>query len=246
MTARPRIGAVPYLNARPLVEGLAQSGALEFVEDVPSRLAAMLHAGQLDAALVSSVEALRHPERAVVPGLCIASRGPVRSVQLFGRSDPRAARTVAIDGASLTAAALTRVVYGRILERADVAYVAVPPAPDPTATGADATLVIGDRALALEGAPLRALDLGEAWTAWSGLPFVWALWLARDAATAARLEPVLADAYARGRRRLREYAHARADLGEERAFDYLARVMVYDLGPDERAGLERFDDERDA
>ncbi|MBK6941258.1 MAG: menaquinone biosynthesis protein [Planctomycetes bacterium] len=241
---RLRVGSVPYLNARPLVEGLAAERVVDFREDVPSRLARELDEGRLDAALVSSVEALRHPERVIVPDLCIASLGPVLSVKVFGRDDVKRAKRVALDGASLTAAALTRIAYGRILERDDVEFVPVGIAPDPDQGRADrveATLVIGDKALALDRAGAPAWDLGDAWTQWSGLPFVWAVWLARDEATAAALHPILTAAYERGRTRLDAYASSRPDLGVDRARHYLIHVMRYRLERAELEGLRRFD-----
>lgn len=250
MTAhRFRVGSVPYLNARPLVEGLHAERAIEFLEDVPSRLARGLDEGRLDAALVSSVEALRHPERAIVPDLCIASLGPVLSVKVFASRDARAARRVALDGASLTAAALTRIAYGRILDRHDVEFVQVGIAPDPAAASAqqvDATLVIGDKALALDRDGAPAWDLGEAWTKWTGLPFVWAVWLARDAAIATALHPILTAAYERGRTRIDAFAAARPDLGVEHARRYLNDVMRYRLEHAELDGLRRFDTVRDS
>lgn len=241
---RFRVGSVPYLNARPLVEGLHAERAIEFQEDVPSRLARGLDEGRLDAALVSSVEALRHPERMIVPDLCIASLGPVLSVKVFASGDARAARRVALDGASLTAAALTRIAYGRILGRGDVEFVPVGIAPDPAAASSarvDATLVIGDKALALDRVGASAWDLGEAWTQWTGLPFVWAVWLARDAATATELHPILTAAYERGRERLDAFADARPDLGVDHARHYLKAVMRYRLERAELDGLRQFD-----
>lgn len=241
---RPRVGSVPYLNARPLVEGLGADPSIEFIESVPSRLARGLDDGSLDVALVSSIEALRHPERVIVPDLCIASLGPVLSVKIFARGDARTARRVALDGASLTAAALTRLAYGVMLERTDVEFVPVDVAPDPdgtSSTAVDATLVIGDKALALDRIGLPAWDLGEAWTQWTGLPFVWAVWLARDAATAEGLYPTLSGAYARGSKRLDAYAEARPDLGVARARHYLRDVMRYRLERAELDGLRRFD-----
>lgn len=245
MTAqRWRIGSVPYLNARPLVEGLANDPTITYREDVPSRLARGLDDGSLDAALVSSVEALRHPERAIVPDLCIASRGPVLSVKVFGRDDPKHAKRVALDGASLTAAALTRIAYGVILDRRDVEFVPAVIAPDPAAAndaGVDATLVIGDKALVLDRPDTRSWDLGDAWTEWSGLPFVWAVWLARDARIAAALHETLMAAYDRGAPRIDAFAAARPDLGVDRARHYLRHVMRYRLEASELEGLRRFD-----
>lgn len=241
--SRLRVGAVPYLNARPLVEGLADDPAVAYREDVPARLAAALDDGALDVALVSSVEALRAPARSYVEGLAIASAGPVESVLLAGPADPRAARTVALDGASLTAAALTRLVYGTFLGRRDVVFQPAPPAPDPRATGADATLVIGDAALRLDVRGLAIVDLGALWTEATGLPFVWAVWLLRPGADADRIRDRLHAARRAGAAtrdaRARAAAHA-LGLPPVTALRYLRQVMRYDLGPAERQGLSHF------
>lgn len=79
-----RVGCVPYVNALPLVVGLAEDD-VEVVFDVPSRLATLLDAGEVQAALVSSIEALRRPGARVVDGIGIGSFGPVESVRLFSK-----------------------------------------------------------------------------------------------------------------------------------------------------------------
>ncbi len=237
-----RVAAVPYLNARPLVDGLRDAAGVVYSEAVPARLAHLLAAGKVDVALVSSIEAGRCPER-ILADLCIASRGPVWSVQLLGARDPRAATSVALDGASLTAAALTRAYYARILGRSDVAFRAAPPAPDPAASGADATLVIGDAALRLRESAFARVDLGAAWTAATSLPFVWAVWLLAPGADAGAARALLVEARERGLKRLDEHARAAAatcGVPEEVARDYLARIVYYRLGGAERAGLELF------
>lgn len=73
-----RLGTVPYLNALPLVEGLADEKGVQLVTAVPSRLAPMLRAGALDLALVSAVELFRDPPLGWIPGPAITSCGPVR------------------------------------------------------------------------------------------------------------------------------------------------------------------------
>ena len=80
------LGAVGYLNSRPLTDALGRLVPhAEILVDLPSRLADSLVAGRLDVALVPSIEYFRHPGCAVVSDACVACDGPVRSVRLFGR-----------------------------------------------------------------------------------------------------------------------------------------------------------------
>ena len=240
-----RIGAVPYLNARPLVDGLAEDPRVEYSEDHPSRLAARLHEGMLDVALASSVETLRDDVR-FVPHLGIASRGPVWSVRLIGRVDPRQADTVALDGASLTAAMLTRIVFEKFLGR-EVNFTRTDPAPDPTATDADATLIIGDPALLFDAqrasGDLQSLDLGQAWSDATGLPFVWALWLAGPDTDLGAASTILRDARQRSSGRTEQHVdwgRCHLPLSDEHLRRYLTEIMVYELGDREMEGLRAF------
>ncbi len=241
--ARLRIGAVPYLNARPLVEGLAEDPQVDYREDLPSRLARDLADGGLDVALVSAIEAAKHPEFSIVSGACLASDGDVDSVLLKGTKPIAEARSIALDGASLCAAALARVVVRGLHERADVAFTPVGPAPDPRATGSDLTLVIGDAALLGPRDLPVVVDLGAEWTRATGLPFVWAVWLARPSADRARLGALLDAAAARGL--LERDAHADRFAAEnrierDRARRYLSSSIRFALDARAREGLTRF------
>ena len=82
-----RLGVVSYLNAAPTVHGLAGDSRFQITRDVPSRIAARLHAGEIDLGLIPSIE-YAEGDYAIVPGVAIASRGPVRSVH----SEPRSRR----------------------------------------------------------------------------------------------------------------------------------------------------------
>src|SRR5215831_16247664 len=149
-----RLGAVTYLNARPLVYGLEHSDRFSIRYDVPSECARLLHARETDLGLIPSIEYLRGPAPyALVPGPAVTSRGPVASVAIYTRRDPRDIRTIAMDTSSRTSMA---------------------PDLDAMLARADAALVIGDTALFLDHAALgaRKIDLGEAWSEETGLPFV--------------------------------------------------------------------------
>ena len=107
-----RIGAVSYLNAKPLYYWLHQyAPQVKLSMDVPSRLAEQLAAGELDVALIPSVEYLRGASRGyeIIPGFAIAARGPVRSVKLFSRVPWERIERLALDAGSRTSQVLARI-----------------------------------------------------------------------------------------------------------------------------------------
>ena len=109
-----RIGAVNYLNSKPLIEGL-QAGLsrlptpTELRLDYPSRLADDLESGVLDIALIPLVECLRNPDYEVITDACVATHGPVLSVKLYSRVPIPNITSLALDEGSRTSAALARV-----------------------------------------------------------------------------------------------------------------------------------------
>jgi chorismate dehydratase len=177
-----RLGAVAYLNARPLVYGLELKSAqfaLRF--DAPSKCASLLHEQAIDLGMIPSIEFLRgHDPYRIVPDLGITSDGPVASVALFCRTPVESVRTIAADTSSRTSNALLRILC---VERFGIDPEFVPMAPDVDAMlgRCDAALIIGDPALFLdaEARQLRKIDLGQEWTSMTGLPFVWAFWAGR-------------------------------------------------------------------
>jgi len=230
MSRAIRVGAVSYLNAKPLYYGLeAHEPAVHLDIDLPSRLAARLGRGDLDVALIPSVEYFRGVAEGyeVLPGFAIAARGPVRSVKLFSRVPLGQIRRLALDEGSRTSQALTRVWLDAELE-----------------STADAVLVIGDRAMKVPDAPFcEVVDLAEAWQTMTGLPFVFALWVVRPGVDLGDLPGLLDRCRADG------LAHADAlaatygpklGLDVDVCFDYLTQVLSYDLGEPELAGLRLF------
>ena len=241
-----RLGAVTYLNARPLVYGLEnQAERFDVRFDLPSECARLLHAHETDLGLIPSIEYLRGPAPyLLVPGPAVTSRGPVASVAIYTRREPRDIRTIAMDTSSRTSVALATVLLRR---RFDVTAESVPMAPDPDAmlAGADAALIIGDVALFLdhEAAGATKIDLGEAWTELTGLPFVYACWTGWPGAVSP--EDVLALQRARDAGVTQSHAVAAAyypDDTERQAMArrYLRDNIRYVLGGDEIEGLKTF------
>jgi chorismate dehydratase len=239
-----RIGAVTYLNTKPLIYHLDElaSGA-EVVLDWPSRLADRLEVGELDVALIPVIEYFRTGPYRIVPNIAIVSHGPVLSVTLFSRVPWPEIRRVALDVGSRTSAALTQVLlqkrYGVHPE-----IVSLPMDADADKIDADAVLLIGDRAMraCLPGF-MHAYDLGQEWHDWVGLPFVYAIWAVRDGVELGPVEAALHEAKRQGCRAVGAIAFEEAPkLGLDAGFcrRYLSNIIRFDLGPREQAGLHHY------
>ena len=246
-----RVGAVQYLNTKPLVHGLAAAG-VEVVYDLPSRLADRLATRRLDVALIPSIELFRGGHR-IVSDACIGCRGPVMSVKLFFRTLPSRVATLAVDEGSRTSATLARIL---LAERHGV-HPQVEPLPIGAGladTRADAVLLIGDRAIGdravgsghggVTACAFQSMwDLGDEWCRWTGLPFVFAVWAARDGIDVGMLSDRLSAARDAGRANLAAIAAAEAaahGLTVPQCLSYLRDNLHYDLGPQEREALALF------
>lgn len=246
MATTLRVGAVNYLNAKPLVERLtdfAPNVALSFA--LPSRLADQLARGDIDVGLIPVVEYFRGPDYSYVPGIAIGSRGPVLSVTLFSRVPWADIRSVSLDEGSRTSAALTQILLRkRYGVRPRVAPLPIDAPADNLDT--DAVLLIGDRAMRACLPGYRyAYDLGAEWADWTGLPFVYALWAVRPGVEIGDAEAAFhaakdAGLAAAGAIAQREAPALNLDPGFCRR--YLDTVIRYDLGPRELAGMAKFHD----
>jgi chorismate dehydratase len=222
-SAITKIGAVSYLNTKPLIFGLQRrlEGVGSLSVDLPSQLAAQLSDSQIDVGLIPVVEYFKNDTYRIVSNAAIACRGPVWSVRLFFRCEPSKARTIAMDIGSRTSAALTKVLFhGQFGFVPDAIPLEL--ADDPREAKADAVLVIGDRAMhpeALRNDFLSEWDLGQVWLEQTGLPFVFAMWVARS----------------------EQFANATLSKAfEESREDGIMHLDDFRLGPDELLGLAEF------
>jgi chorismate dehydratase len=198
-----RVGRIPYINCFP-VYGAIDRGIVPLkatlVDGTPTELNHRMAAGELDISVVSAVEYARASHGyLLLPDLAITSDGPVRSVLLFSRRPATAldGRRVLVSRSSMTSVALLELLFEHVWRRrpefvpgdaelADVSRFGDEPH--------DARLVIGDAALLLsarrrintaraDGTPRYryVYDLGTEWKRWTGLPFVFAVWVARRA-----------------------------------------------------------------
>lgn len=241
---RLRVGAVSYLNTKPLVYALpALAPDLQIVFDVPSRLAEELHAGRLDVALIPSIEYLRQAGCTIVSNACIGCRGPVLSVKLFGRKPLCEIGSLALDEGSRTSHLLARILLWdryRVQPRLEV----LPIDCGAEASAADAVLLIGDRAIRPPPAGfVECWDLGDQWCRWAGLPFVFAMWVARPGIDVCGMDGILSRARDWGVAHVEEIARAEAaavGLSYEQTLGYLRDNLYFCLNGQERRGLELF------
>jgi len=238
------VGGVSYLNARPLLFTLPQLlPEAGIVVDFPSRLADGLCDGRFDVALIPSIEYLRQPGLRIASDAVIACDGPVRSVKLYGRVPIERVDTLALDEGSRTSAALAQIL---LRERFGLrpCLLSLPLASMPIDSPADAVVVIGDRGMSAPEEDLAFVwDLGEEWSRWTGLPFVFALWAARPHVQEERIDRALAAARNEGLTRLPEIARlASPEVGipESECLSYLRDNLEFRLGPRQQEGLERF------
>jgi len=244
-----RLGAVGYLNARPLVYGLDRHPRFQIRYDIPSECARLLHAGAIDLGLIPSIEYLRGGPYEIVPDLAIASDGPVASVTIFSTRPMADVRSIALDTSSRTSVALVRVLCQRLF-RINPALESRGPNLDDMLSRCDAALIIGDKALFQEPPARKAavrvvetIDLGEAWRQLTGRPFVYAFWAGPPQALTPDDVRVLVRARDEGVQRpdalAREYL---ADTPQWQALGagYLRDNIKYYLGDREREGLQLF------
>lgn len=223
-----RIGGVPYGVGAPLLAGLDSDPGCAFVRSTPTALIAQLRAGVLDAALVSSIEAVSRPGYTVAAGLGIACKREIRSVRAFRRQGVPI-RTVGVDRGSATSVALLRLLLQQLPsgERAaDPTFEPIAPTRRPAGLPHDLVLLIGDDGLGADPGDREVWDLGTHWHRWTGLPFVFAVWVLRPGVDAAGVLPVLHRARERGRA-----------LGP---VDGTHGAAHYDLDADDAQGLRRF------
>jgi len=229
-----RVGSVDALNAVPLTRGLEE----EVTFAPPSKLAEMLRQDELDAALVSVVEVLFTDRYDVLDGIAIASLGEVKSVFLAHQKPLEEIRETFLDAASLTSVNLLKV----LLAERGLKPEFKPLKSYEDAPGAEAVLLIGDRALdfAFAGYPHTIWDLGAAWSELTQLPFVYAVWALRRGVENHALRRALRVAQGFGLDTLDHIIGSRREYTREFRQDYLGWHIHYHLGTDERRGLAKF------
>jgi chorismate dehydratase len=179
----PRIAASSYLNTAPLIWSFtngSQRDAVElFTDKAPARCAEMLSSGEVDGALVPVIEYQHIPDIAIVPDVCVGSRSAVRSVVIASKlNNLKKVKRVALDDSSRTSVALVRIIFREFLGF-EPEWQTSPPDLRSMLEHNDAALIICDPAMKIPRDQFRIFDLATLWHEFTGLGFVFAMWMAR-------------------------------------------------------------------
>lgn len=237
------IGAVSFLNAKPLIEGLAELPDVKLQLAVPAKLPVLLDTGRVDVALVPTFD-LGCQRRAwrLVSDACIASDGQTMTVRIFSRVPPDRITMLHADVDSHTSVALAgllwRKIYGSTVPTSRINADTEP------LDHCQAVLLIGDKVVSdITRQFGYQMDLGAVWKELTGLPFVFAVWAARRDRPIDSLAEILSAARDRGLARAEALAHTHgppAGWPAELATRYLQQYLSYTLTPRHRQGLDLF------
>jgi chorismate dehydratase len=175
-----RVGAVSYLNTKPLLYGLqhhAISESIELIEDYPANLARALEENTIDIGLVPVAVIPKLPEAHIISNYCIGATGPVASVSIFSQVPMESITSVYLDYQSKTSVNLARILLKNYWKQ-DVLLLEAPSNFMDLIDGSTAAVIIGDRALEKYNSYAYRYDLAEAWINYTGKPFVFATWVA--------------------------------------------------------------------
>lgn len=230
------IGCVSYFNARPLCL-FPEEAQAKYLP--PSQLATLFNQGQLDVALLPVFELFKQSQPMLVDGIAIACDGPVRSVLVAYREPLEQVKEIWLDPASRTSNHLAQVLFSQYLKQPIEWKIGHAP-------GGAAQVKIGDPALHLREEisnekGWKILDLGETWKAFTGLPFVFAVWvIAPHVANRSELADLLRKTKTWGMSQRSEIAKSQSEFPDMFLLEYLTEVIRYDLRGREKQGLGRF------
>ncbi len=241
----PKISVVQYLNTVPLIWGMlrgGQQGKYELSFTTPAGCADAVRERKADVGIIPSIEYQRMDRAQILAGISIAAKSEVKSVLLLSKLPIGKVQRVAVDNSSRSSAALLRILMRKFYRRlVDIEPSA--PHPEEMLKRADAALVIGDTALTYEGEVPEMYDLAAEWKKFTGLPFVFALWVGHEDAKVSKFRKDFEDS--------RDYGLAHVDqIAVEYAPKlrmkvpgvkvYLTENIDYSLDEENRRGLRLF------
>ena len=246
-----KFGFHDFINAQPLLiplkEREQQLGAT-LVTGSPASLAEQLREGELDLAMIPSIEYLKDSEQyRLLPGIAVASRGPVGTVLLASRLPLAEVQSIALDARSRTSAALLQVLFGEVFPP-NVSLEPTDPDPQTMLKNHDAALIIGDPAFRLRSVfpDLQIVDLSEQWFEQTGKTFVHAIVAVRNGIELGQeFLATVQEAKKEGLSRIESIAQTESKqlgIAFETCHDYLSNKIIYDLGEEEMIGLQHFRD----
>ncbi len=239
---RFRLAASTYLNSAPLIWSFlhgSKRGTVDFIDAVPARCAQLLSQNEVDAALVPVIEYQRIPGGALVRDVCVGSQDEVLSVVLVSKNTQLDdIRTVALDESSRTSATLVKVIFREFLER-EPHWTTRSPNLGEMLDRNDAALIIGDPGMTFPRTGLKVWDMASLWRNYTGLGFVFAMWMVRE--DAGNVDFV--GARDEGVTRIEEIVEAYKDkIPQMDLHKYLTENIVYRIDDAMQRGLQLYFD----
>ena len=246
MTTPFRLAASSYLNSAPLIWSFlhgSKRGQVDFVEAVPARCAQLLSQAEVEGALVPVIEYQRIAGGALVPDVCVGSQKEVRSVVLVAKdSELENIRSVALDESSRTSATLVKVIFREFLDR-DPAWTVRSPNLEEMLERNDAALIIGDPGMTFPRHGLKVWDMANVWRAYTGLGFVFAMWMIADQAVKAAWRVDFAGARDEGVAHVEEIVaeyKQKIPMPVEELRKYLTENIVFHVDDSMKRGLQLY------
>lgn len=241
-----KISAVSYMNTKPFIYGIEHSDLMDQIDmtlDIPSDCAQKLIEGQVDIGLIPVAKIPDVPGANIVADYCIGSVGEVDSVFIFSKIPYSQIRTVQLDTQSRTSNNLAKVLF-KFYWKLDVEFIDGDAEQriwekQPDEVKADALVLIGDRTFGKKSVFPYAYDMGREWLNFTGLPFVYAAWVANKfipASFIAAFNQAL-KAGLDARPELLKTLQSRNDIDLE---DYLMNKLDFELTVQKREALELF------
>jgi chorismate dehydratase len=246
-----RFGFHDFINAQPLLVPLKEKQhqlGVTIVTGSPASLAEQLRVGELDLAMIPSIEYLKDAEQyRLLPGIAVASRGPVDTVLLASHLPLAEVQSIALDARSRTSAALLQILFGEVFPW-NVFMKTADPDPKAMLKDHDAALIIGDPAFHLRSMfpDLQFYDLSEQWFEQTEKTFVHAVVAVRqETQLDQEFLVTVQEAKTEGLSRLESIAQTiskQSGIAFETCHNYLSKKIIYDLGKEEMIGLQHFRD----
>ena len=242
----PLMAASSYLNSAPLIWSFAQGkqkDAVTLTDAVPARCADLLAENLADVALVPVIEYQRIPNLHLVPDVCVGSREIVRSVVLATRvPELKDVRSVALDESSRTSATLVKIIFREFVKK-DPQWTAAQPDLQRMLEENDAALIIGDPGMTFARDGLHVFDMASLWHEYTGLGFVFAMWMIRNQARAAARQIDFKGACEEGldqRQQIIDYYEPLLGLPRSELEIYLTKNITFYLDSELGAGLDLY------
>ncbi|HZF64730.1 MAG TPA: menaquinone biosynthesis protein [Chitinophagaceae bacterium] len=236
-----RVGAVSYLNTRPLLYGIKHHPVhrnLELIETYPAKIAELLLHDKIDVGLLPVAAIPLFKEQYIISDFCIGCDGPVASVAIFSQVQLQEIKAVHLDYQSRTSTALAQLLFRHHWQQQVQFFPATDEDFAGTIRGTSAALVIGDRALKQTQITSYAYDLGSAWKEFTGLPFVFAAWVANKQLPKSFIEDFSA-ANAAGLNSI-EQVITENDVDYFDLKKYYTEYISYDLSGEKKKGMALF------